>query len=184
MPSYHRHKDFKRALDGDQGKNTGGMGSYAPTPVLTPELLQQAIKNIIEPVLEGLKADGIPYRGMLYVGVMLTDQGPKVVEFNCRFGDPETHVVLPLLQNDLMEIFQAIVLGQLGQVKIRLKPDYALCVIAASGGYPDAYVKGKTISGLGEVDNDVTVFHARNTPKEQRISNQRWSRLSGDEHWN
>jgi phosphoribosylamine--glycine ligase len=153
-------QDFKRALDGDHGKNTGGMGSYAPTPVLTPDLLQRAIEDIIEPVLEGLQADGIHYRGMLYVGLMLTDQGPKVVEFNCRFGDPETQVVLPLLENDLMEIFQAIVLGKLGEVKIRLKTDYALCVIAASGGYPDAYEKGKTIRGLGEIDNDITVFHA------------------------
>ncbi|MCK5453438.1 MAG: phosphoribosylamine--glycine ligase, partial [Calditrichia bacterium] len=153
-------QDFKRALDGDNGKNTGGMGSYAPTPVLTNELLQKAIKDIVEPVLEGFKADGILYRGMLYVGLMLTEQGPKVVEFNCRFGDPETQVVLPLLENDLVELFQATVLGKLGEVNIRLKSDYAVCVIAASGGYPDAYEKGKMITGLDEVGDDVTVFHA------------------------
>jgi len=153
-------QDFKRALDGDMGKNTGGMGSYAPTPVLTPALLQQAIKTIVEPVLEGLKADGILYRGMLYVGLMLTEQGPKVVEFNCRFGDPETQAVLPLLENDLIELFHATILGKLGEVRIRLKSDYAVCVIAASGGYPDTYEKGKVIKGLDEVDHDVTIFHA------------------------
>jgi phosphoribosylamine--glycine ligase len=162
-------QDFKRALDGDAGKNTGGMGSYAPTPVLTPELLNQAVSNVVEPVLEGLKADKIRYRGMLYIGLMLTEQGPKVVEFNCRFGDPETQVVLPLLENDLVELFQATVSGKLGEIDIKLKPDYAVCVIAASGGYPDAYEKDKSISGLGELDNDITIFHAGTRSKDNEI---------------
>ena len=164
-------QDFKRALDDDLGKNTGGMGSYAPTPVLTTDLKNIAIRTIIEPVLEGLRAEGIDYRGMLYVGLMLTENGPKVVEFNCRFGDPETQVVLPLLDNDLVEIFQAIVSGNLADIQIHQKPEYAICVIAASGGYPDAYEKGKLIKGLDQLDQGVIPFHAGT----QRRNNQFFS---------
>jgi len=162
-------QDFKRALDDDEGKNTGGMGSYAPTPVLSPEFQNKAIRQIVEPVLEGLKAEGIQYRGILYVGLMLTEAGPKVVEFNCRFGDPETQVVLPLLDNDIMEIFQATVLGKLAEISIRLKSGYAVCVIAASGGYPDAYEKGKQISGLENLDQDVIPFHAGTERKNDQV---------------
>jgi len=161
-------QDFKRALDEDLGKNTGGMGSYAPTPVLSADLKNKAIRTIVEPVLEGLRAEGIDYRGMLYVGLMLTESGPRVVEFNCRFGDPETQVVLPLLDNDLMDIFQATVSGNLADIRIQLKPEYAICVIAASGGYPDAYEKGKLIQGLDQLEQGVIPFHAGT----QRINNQ------------
>ncbi len=162
-------QDFKRALDGDEGKNTGGMGSYAPTPVFSSELQHRAISQIVEPVLEGLKADGIRYCGMLYVGLMLTETGPKVVEFNCRFGDPETQVVLPLLATDIMDIFHATVSGKLGEISIQLRSEYAVCVIAASGGYPDAYEKGKKINGLENLDQDVLIFHAGTERKDDRI---------------
>ncbi len=153
-------QDFKRALDRDMGKNTGGMGSYAPTPVLHKTLQERAIKEIVEPTLEALKKEGIIYRGVLYCGLMVTSKGPKVVEFNCRFGDPETQVVLPLLDNDLVEIFLATVNGELAGFPVKYKNEYAVCVVAASGGYPDAYEKGKKITGLDQLDPDVVVFHA------------------------
>ncbi|UCF62869.1 MAG: phosphoribosylamine--glycine ligase [bacterium] len=162
-------QDFKRALDDDEGKNTGGMGSYAPTPVFSSELQYRAISQIVEPVLEGLKVDGIRYCGMLYVGLMLTETGPKVVEFNCRFGDPETQVVLPLLATDIMDIFHATVSGKLGEISIQLRSEYAVCVIAASGGYPDAYQKGKKINGLENLDQDVLIFHAGTERKADQI---------------
>ncbi|MEJ2634640.1 MAG: phosphoribosylamine--glycine ligase [Calditrichia bacterium] len=153
-------QDFKRALDGDLGRNTGGMGSYAPTPVLTKTMYERAITEIIEPVLKGLKFEGITYKGVLYCGLMITNKGPKVVEFNCRFGDPETQVVLPLLDTDLMELLLAAVQQKLGRQTVKFRKEYAVCVIAASGGYPGAYQKGKGITGLNEVEEDVVVFHA------------------------
>jgi phosphoribosylamine--glycine ligase len=153
-------QDFKRALDGDLGKNTGGMGSYAPTLVLTPRLQTRAIKEVVEPVLLGLESEGIKYRGVLYCGLMLTSEGPKVVEFNCRFGDPETQVVLPLLQNDLLEICQATCRQTLSDVELKLSDQHAVCVVVASQGYPDVYQKGKVISGLDQVEPEVMVFHA------------------------
>ena len=161
-------QDFKRALDGDLGKNTGGMGSYAPTPVLSQKLYDQAIKDIVEPVLTGLHSEGIEYRGVLYCGLMLTPEGPKVVEFNCRFGDPETQVVLPLLQTDLLEICQATSRQTIGQIKLELARQHAVCVVAASGGYPDAYQKGKVISGLDQLDSEVMVFHAGTTRQDSQ----------------
>ncbi len=153
-------QDFKRALDGDKGKNTGGMGSYAPTPVLPANLIETAIQSIVSPVLEGLRNDGIIYKGMLYCGLMLTTEGPRVVEFNCRFGDPETQVVLPLLETDLMEIMISITQNELSHQTVKLRNDYAVCVILASGGYPDTYQKGKVIEGIANVEPDVLVFHA------------------------
>jgi phosphoribosylamine--glycine ligase len=162
-------QDFKRALDNDLGKNTGGMGSYAPTPVLTDSLYQLALKDIIESTLEGLNKEGIKYRGVLYCGLMLTSTGPKVVEFNCRFGDPETQVVLPLLDTDLMEILLATANNELGNLTVKLKEEYAVCVVAASGGYPDSYEKGKVIYGLNDTDSDVMVFHAGTLRKSENI---------------
>jgi phosphoribosylamine--glycine ligase len=153
-------QDFKRAQDGDEGKNTGGMGSYAPTPFLPKYLQAKTIETVIIPVLEGLKKENINYSGMLYCGLMLTKDGPKVVEFNCRFGDPETQVVLPLLQTDLLEIILSTDNKKLGQQKISISGNHAVCVIAASGGYPDEYEKGKVIQGLNDLDKDVMVFHA------------------------
>jgi phosphoribosylamine--glycine ligase len=153
-------QDFKRALDDDRGKNTGGMGSYAPTPVMTTDLLEKSVREVVEPTLEGLRGEGILYQGVLYCGLMLTKTGPRVVEFNCRFGDPETQVVLPLLDCDLAELLMSAARRELSGYSVELKSDSAVCVIAASGGYPDAYEKGKVISGLDRVDEAVMVFHA------------------------
>ena len=153
-------QDFKRALDGDRGKNTGGMGSYAPTPFLTPQLREVALRTIVEPTFAALQSEGIDYRGVLYFGLMLTSGGPKVIEFNCRFGDPETQVVLPLLDSDLLEILQAVHNRTLGKLRVELKPAYAAAVVLAAGGYPDAYEKGREIRGIPENRDDLLVFHA------------------------
>jgi len=153
-------QDFKRAEENDEGKNTGGMGSYAPTPFLTSELNEQVKKTIIEPMLDGLRSEGIHYSGVLYVGLMLTPEGPKVVEFNCRFGDPETQVVLPLMETDLLRVIKATVDGRLADVEVSLSDEYAVAVVLASGGYPEYYEKGKKISGLAELPEQLTVFHA------------------------
>lgn len=153
-------QDFKRALDGDRGKNTGGMGSYAPTPVLTSDTYERAIKEIVEPVLNGLPREGITYKGVLYCGLMLTAAGPKVVEFNCRFGDPETQVVLPLLESDFLEMCTAVNRQTLAGYKLAVKKASAICVIATAGGYPDVYEKGKVIHGLDRLEAGVLVFHA------------------------
>ena len=153
-------QDFKRALDGDRGKNTGGMGSYAPTPFLTPQLREAALRTIVEPTFAALQSEGIDYRGVLYFGLMLTSGGPKVIEFNCRFGDPETQVVLPLLDSDLLEILQAVHRRTLGKLRLELKPAHAAAVVLAAGGYPDAYEKGREIRGIPENRDDLMVFHA------------------------
>lgn len=155
-------QDFKRALDGDQGKNTGGMGSYAPTPFLTEALREQVIRETIEPTLAALQSEGIDYTGVLYCGLMLTPGGPKVIEFNCRFGDPETQVVLPLLKADLLGIMQAVHTRGLGKLRLNTEAasEFATCVVLASGGYPDSYQTGKEISGLEELPEGVVVFHA------------------------
>lgn len=162
-------QDYKRALDGDRGKNTGGMGSYAPTPVLPRTMEQRVIREIVEPTLNALQSEGIIYKGVLYCGLMITNKGPKVVEFNCRFGDPETQVVLPLLESDLMELLLAVQREELGRQKATFRDGSAVCVIAASGGYPDAYRKGEVITGLEEVDEDVLVFHAGTRRDGERI---------------
>ncbi len=153
-------QDFKRARDNDAGKNTGGMGSYAPTPFVTPQILEQARQQIVEPMLAAFQNEGIDYRGVLYCGLMLTLSGPRVVEFNCRFGDPETQVVLPLMESDLLELMLAVEHQQLGQYRLSLKPEYGVCVVLASGGYPDAYQKGFPIEGLNTLPEDILVFHA------------------------
>jgi phosphoribosylamine--glycine ligase len=159
-------QDYKRVFDDDRGKNTGGMGSYAPAPVITPEVLGSIRALIIEPTLRGMEMEGRPYTGCLYIGLMVTSLGPRVVEFNCRFGDPETQVVLPLMKDDLPELLMASATGSLSESKIS-HPDIepsaaAVCVILASKGYPDAYDTGKEIRGLGLVEamKDVIVFHA------------------------
>ncbi len=155
-------QDHKRAFDGDKGPNTGGMGAYAPAPVATPELLSRVEREIIQPTLDGLAAEGALYRGLLYAGIMVVDGAPKVVEFNCRFGDPETQAVLPLLDGDLAEIMMASAAGDLSKVKMGVKAGSALCVVVASGGYPGSYGKGFRVSGLVDADrlNGVKVFHA------------------------
>lgn len=135
-------KDYKRALDGDKGENTGGMGCYAPHTSITNDLKEQINNEIICNIKEGFKNEKFDYRGVLYVGLMLTSDGPKVLEFNCRFGDPETQVILPLVDNDLLEIFYATAKGKLESHSIKWKNDYAACVVIASGGYPQKYKKG------------------------------------------
>jgi phosphoribosylamine--glycine ligase len=158
-------QDHKRALDGDLGLNTGGMGTYSPAPFLTDSELERASQLILDPWLKGCAAEGIDYRGILYPGVMLTKSGPKVLEFNSRFGDPETQVYLPRLENDLVELLDASARGELAGMELKWRPDAAVCVVMASGGYPGAYEKRKVITGIeqAEASGNVKVFHAGTT---------------------
>ena len=163
-------QDHKRAYDGDKGPNTGGMGTYAPAPVATPEIVARVEKEILQPVVDAMKAEGRTYKGCLYAGLMITKDGPKVVEFNARFGDPETQVVLPLLDSDLVEIMLSCTNGTLAQQEINWSHDAAVCVIMASGGYPGSYEKGKEITGLDEAEAAGTVvFHAGTAKKDGKI---------------
>jgi len=143
-------RDYKPAGDGDQGPNTGGMGGYAPSPYLPPAMVEEVVARVLQPAVDGMRRRGTPYVGVLYAGLMLTEQGPRVLEFNCRFGDPETQVLLPLLESDLVEIFLACVEGRLDQVQMRWKPDHTVCVVMTSGGYPGSYQVGQAISGVDE----------------------------------
>lgn len=164
--------DHKRALDGDQGLNTGGMGTVAPNPYYTPEIAAQCMETIFLPTIRAMQAEGCPFKGCLYFGLMLTPQGPKVIEYNCRFGDPETQVVLPLLESDLLRIMLATTNGDLKDVEVRFDKGAAACVILASGGYPVAYEKGKEITGLEEgqlPDSDAVIYHAGDALQEGRL---------------
>jgi len=162
-------QDHKRAQDGDQGLNTGGMGTYSPVPQLTPELELQVREQVLERFLAGIKADGIRYRGMLFPGLILTAAGPRVLEFNCRFGDPETQVLLSRLETDLVDLLEACIDGTLAHQTPLWKEGSAVCVIAASGGYPEAYETGKPIDGLGEASRDAVVFHAGTRLQDDRF---------------
>jgi phosphoribosylamine--glycine ligase len=156
-------QDHKRIFDGDRGKNTGGMGAYAPAPLVTPEIMRIAEEKIIRPTLKGMAGEGRPYSGCLYVGLMITTEGPKVVEYNSRFGDPETQVILPLYPGDLAELMGAAADGSIRSLRPPSPhPGSAVCVVMASGGYPDAYRGGIPISGLEQAGalEGVTVFHA------------------------
>ncbi len=155
-------QDHKRAFDGDQGPNTGGMGTYAPAPVMTDVLRLKATERILKPVVAAMAQEGMPYQGCLYAGLMIKGDSIKVVEFNCRFGDPETQVVLPLLNGDLAAIMLACATGTLDKAEIAWYDKAAVCVVMASGGYPESYPKGKVISGLENAaeDRSVVVFHA------------------------
>lgn len=155
-------QDHKRAFDGDEGPNTGGMGTYAPAPVMTDLLRLKATERILKPVVEAMAQEGMPYQGCLYAGLMIKGDSVKVVEFNCRFGDPETQVVLPLLDGDLAEIMLACATGTLDKAEVAWYNKAAVCVVMASGGYPESYAKGKVIHGLEDAaeDTDVVVFHA------------------------
>ena len=153
-------QDYKRIFDDDKGPNTGGMGTYSPSLVFTPELEQQIRERILEPTLKGFQEDGLDFRGVLFIGLMISEDGPKVIEFNNRFGDPETQSVLARLDSDLLDIFTAVTENRLADVQIRWKEEKAVCVVLASGGYPGSYEKGKLISGLDDVDDDIIVFHA------------------------
>ncbi len=155
-------QDHKRVFDNDEGPNTGGMGTYAPAPVVTEAIRQRVVAEVLLPAVRAMAAEGRPYKGVLYAGLMITQAGPKVIEFNARFGDPETQVILPLLETDLVDICEAVVDGTLAQQMITWDDGAAVCVVAASGGYPGSFAKGKAISGLQEADSlpGVITFHA------------------------
>jgi phosphoribosylamine--glycine ligase len=155
--------DYKRAFDGDQGPNTGGMGAYSPPGFMTPELRQRIETEILQPTLNGLIAEGIDYRGIVYAGLMITPQGPKVVEYNCRFGDPETQSLIPRLESDIFEVLDYTARGKLAELPpLQWKPGVSVGVVLASGGYPGPYAKGRPVSGLENFDNsgEVFLFHA------------------------
>jgi phosphoribosylamine--glycine ligase len=152
-------QDHKRLLDEDNGPNTGGMGAYAPAPIFTNELLQETIEKVLQPAVDGLRNEGRKFVGVLYAGLMLTPNGIRVLEFNCRFGDPETQVALPLLETDLLEIADACVDGRLNEVNIRWKKGAAVCVVLASKGYPEKPEKGQVVS-FSELPEDMICFHA------------------------
>ncbi|MBO5728153.1 MAG: phosphoribosylamine--glycine ligase, partial [Oscillospiraceae bacterium] len=153
-------QDHKRAYDGNKGPNTGGMGAFCPSPNYTPEVAAFCEKNIFQPTVNALKAEGRPFKGVIYFGLMLTKDGPRVVEYNARFGDPETQPILSMLDTDLMDIFEACVNGTLDKVDIKWKSGAACCIVLASGGYPVSYQSGYPISGLEEAGKNATVFHA------------------------
>jgi phosphoribosylamine--glycine ligase len=155
-------QDHKRIGDDDTGPNTGGMGAYSPAPVVTEDLMNQIVREILVPLVDGMNRNDTPYKGILYAGLMLTAGGPRVLEFNVRFGDPETQPILMRFKSDLLEVLLAVCDGTLDQVTLRWDPRPAVCVVMASGGYPGDYQKGKKITGLKEAQQleDVTVFHA------------------------
>ncbi len=166
-------QDHKRIFDGDRGKNTGGMGAYAPAPIVTQNILHDVEEQIIKPTLKGMTEEGRPYKGCLYIGLMITASGPKVVEYNCRFGDPETQVVLPLYDGDLVGLIEAACSNRIARLTDaqallgeqrngNVSMNSAVCVVLASNGYPDDYPTGIEIQGLDELSgmNNVLVFHA------------------------
>jgi len=164
-------QDHKPIGDGDTGPNTGGMGAYSPAPVVTDDMMNKISREILVPVVDAMNRNGTPYRGVLYAGLMMTSGGPRVLEFNVRFGDPETQPILMRLQSDLLEVFLAVCDGCLDEVALRWDPRPAVCVVMASGGYPDVYEKGKVIHGLKEVESleDVVVFHAGTVERDGNI---------------
>ncbi|MFO8053418.1 MAG: phosphoribosylamine--glycine ligase [Candidatus Omnitrophota bacterium] len=155
-------QDHKRAFDNDRGPNTGGMGAYAPTPLLDKQSFDQIIDIVFYPLIKGLKKENKLYKGILYAGLMITDDGPRVLEFNVRFGDPEAQVVLPKMKGDLADIFLKTIDGNLSEAEIEWDQRACVCVVLASGGYPNKYQKGKEIKGLGALENqkDILVYHA------------------------
>ncbi len=153
-------QDHKRVFDGDQGPNTGGMGAFCPSPLMTPDDVQRCTEAVLLPAVRGMAAEGAPYKGVLYAGLMLTPQGPMVLEFNCRFGDPETQAVLPLLKTDLAEIANACIDGRLDEIKIEWHAGAAACIVLASDGYPGAFKRGLPVHGLHELPEGALVFNA------------------------
>ena len=155
-------QDHKRIFDNDEGPNTGGMGAYSPAPVITDALMEQIRKEVIIPTIQGMKAEGCEYKGVLYAGIMVTESGPKVLEFNVRFGDPETQAVLARLKSDIVEIMLKSLNKELKEMKLEWDERVSVCVVTASGGYPGSYEKGKVVFGLDQNDNDdnVIIFHA------------------------
>ena len=153
-------QDYKRVFDRDRGPNTGGMGSYSPSLVFTEALEDRIRERILAPIHEGFKIDGLDFRGVLFIGLMITEEGPKVIEFNTRFGDPETQVILPRMESDLLSVMLAVAGDRLSGQEIRWRDEKAVCIVLASGGYPGIYETGELITGLDLVDEDIMVFHA------------------------
>jgi len=163
-------QDHKRVYEHDQGPNTGGMGAYAPAPVITPAISAQVLKEILQPTIDAMKSEGCSYSGCLYLGLIMTADGPKVIEFNARFGDPETQVVLPLLESDLVTIMQACINGTLADTTVKWKDEAAVCVVLAAGGYPEKYNKGDIISGIDKAEQQgAYVFHAGTASHEGKV---------------
>lgn len=162
-------QDHKRIGDNDTGKNTGGMGAYSPAPIVTPEILLKIEQNIITPTLKGLANEGKTFSGCLYAGLMITNDGPKVIEYNCRFGDPETQAVLPLLKGDLLKLLYSAALGKIIKDAVTYSGGAAVCVVAASSGYPDFYNKGFEITGLHQNEKDIIIYHAGTKEKYGKI---------------
>jgi len=164
-------QDHKRVFDGDTGLNTGGMGAYSPAPIITQSFEKEIVDTIMRPVIEGMKSEGIKYKGILYAGLMINNNKPSVLEFNCRLGDPETQPVLTRLSTDLLDICLALTDGKLSELDVKWKPEAAVCVVLAAKGYPGAYPKGDVIEGLDQVKKmeSVTVFHAGTTFKNNSV---------------
>ena len=162
-------QDHKRIGDGDIGKNTGGMGAYAPAPIITKKLLIEIETKIIKPVLDQMLSTGNKFIGCLYAGLIITESGPKVIEFNCRFGDPETQVVLPILDGDFLELLYSATSGNINLDAVKYSGGCSVCVVAASKGYPDNYEKGFVINGLEKVNGEVIVYHAGTKREEDKI---------------
>ena len=157
MPSA---QDHKRVFTGNLGPNTGGMGAFSPSPYYTPEIADLCMKTIIEPTIAAMNSEGCPFKGVLYFGLMLTPRGPRVIEYNARFGDPEAQPILSLLETDLLDIFEAVVDENLDSLRVSWLNSHACCVVVASGGYPGNYESGFLVKGLASVPDDITVFHA------------------------
>jgi phosphoribosylamine--glycine ligase len=162
-------RDYKRIGEGDVGPNTGGMGAYCPPGFARPEMLDRIRREILEPTVEAMAEEGRPFKGVLYAGLMLTHDGPKVLEFNCRFGDPETQVVLPLLETDLLDVLEAVVEGDLGARALGWRPGAACGVVLASEGYPGGYETGRPICGLDDLPPGALVFHAGTARRDGRV---------------
>ncbi len=162
-------QDYKRIFDGDKGPNTGGMGTYSPSLIFNEDLKREIDEKILQPTIRGFIEDGLDFHGVLFIGLMIGEDGPKVIEFNNRFGDPETQSVLMRLETDLADIFDACIDGTLDQIEIQWSDRRAVCVVLASGGYPGSYEKGKIVTGLEDVDDDIVVFHAGTARKDGQI---------------
>ncbi len=159
-------QDHKRAYDNDEGLNTGGMGTFAPSPKYTQAIQAEVERNIMEKTVKALNSEGRPFKGVIFFGLMLTEKGPRLLEYNARLGDPEAQSVFRLLETDLMDVIDAVIDGTLDQISLEWKAGSAVCVVMASGGYPVSYEKGKEISGLDDVEEDVVVFHAGTREKD------------------
>ena len=162
-------QDHKRIGENDTGKNTGGMGAYSPAPIVTPNIMEEIVVRIIAPTLKALKNDGKAFIGCLYAGLIFTDKGPKVIEFNCRFGDPETQAVLPLLKGDFLRLLHSAAEGKIDKNIISYNGGASVCVVAASSGYPDSYKKGFEIKGLDNLPDDIIVYHAGTSEADGKI---------------